>query len=103
MKKQRISKSSLATDLKMKVNINIDEEEMVTEIKEMVDNISKQLLPYVFLGAGLFVLLLILTSCCGSALAICCCKKCHFKRVRRRIFKLKTKTQITSKEDEGFI
>ena len=67
----------------MKLNVNIDEDEMVTEIHAMISAITDEYLPVMIFGAVIFVVVLILTSFCGSALAIYCCKKGRFRRVKR--------------------
>ena len=87
----------------MKLNINIDETEMVSEIQSTIDAIAKAYLPLLFLGAGLFIVVLILTSFCGSALAIYCCRDCRFKRVRRKLrhtFRQPRKSHFRTTEDE---
>ena len=83
----------------MKLNVNIDEDEMIAGIKDMVDNITTEFLPVLFLVALILIVILILTSFCGAALAMYCSKICRFKRVRRRrTFRLKRKTRYAKDE-----
>ena len=90
----------------MKLNVHIDEEEMSIMIKESVSKLTSEYLHIMILGVVSVIVVLILTSFCGSALAIYCCKKC---RLRRRVRKqtqsvsLKHKTQYTNTEGEAFI
>ena len=89
----------------MKLDLHIDADEMVKEMQAVIQAITKEYLPFMVLGVGIFVLLLILTSFCGSAFAIYCCKKGRFKRVKRirrkffQTFKLQRKTRYNNDDD----
>ena len=70
-------------EITMKLKGDIDEEDLMIGISDMVSNVTGRYPHYIFLGVFLVLVLLILTSFCGSAMAIYCCNHCHIRRLCR--------------------
>ena len=70
----------------MKLDIEVNADDTVEELKEMADELIAGLaanyLPYLFLFLGMFVIILVLTSCCGVYLAIWLHRSCHCRKFR---------------------
>ena len=70
----------------MKLDIEVNADDTVEELKQMADELIAGLaatyLPYLYLFLVMFVVILVLTSCCGVYLAIWLHRKCHCRQCR---------------------
>ena len=70
----------------MKLNVEVNADDTVDEIKalanEFLVDFATKYLSYLYVFIGIFVVVLVLTSCCGAFLAIwlhslCNCRRCR--------------------------
>ena len=70
----------------MKLNVEVNADDTVEELKTLADeflvDLSTKYLSYLYAFIGILVIILVLTSCCGTYMAIWLHRSCHCQRFR---------------------